>query len=425
MEEFYKLSASAALRRMEAGDLTAEQLAESYLDRILQRDRFLEAWAFVDRDQVLRDARAIDRGPWRGKLHGIPVGIKDVIDTADMPTEYNSPIYRGHRPKADAACVALLKRAGAVILGKTVTTEFANIKAAKTRNPRNVAHTPGGSSSGSAAAVADDMTPLALGTQTAGSVIRPAAYCGVLAIKPTFGTINRTGVKPLSESLDTVGVFARFVDDLGLTLEVLSGRSYLDPDVAAPRIGLCRTGRWLEADAQARANLEHAARCLEGAGATVRDFSLPRGADELVTRHQEIMGFESARALAWEYDNHRSEISAPLTARLEAGWQISAAGYLAARTLTYSCRQQIANAMAEVDFLLTPSSPGEAPATLEITGDSKFNRAWTALGFPCVNLPFGHGANGMPLGLQLVGAYEADMALIAWTKWAAEALAAG
>jgi len=191
MEELYRLSATQALRRLAAGELTAERLARSYLDRIIERDSDVGAWAFVDREQVLRQAREIDDAPWQGKLHGIPVGIKDVIDTAELPTEYNSPIYRGHRPKADAACVALLKRCGAIILGKTVTTEFANIQAANTRNPHNLAHTPGGSSSGSAAAVADHMTPLALGTQTAGSVIRPAAYCGVYAIKPTLGSINR------------------------------------------------------------------------------------------------------------------------------------------------------------------------------------------------------------------------------------------
>ena len=275
MEEPYKLSAAQASRRIEAGDLTAERLAQSCVDRIAERERHIGAWAFLDREQVLRQARVIDRGPWRGGLHGIPVGIKDVIDTAELPTEYNSPIYRGHRPKADAACVALLKRAGAVILGKTVTTEFANIQAAHTRNPRNVVHTPGGSSSGSAAAVADDMTPIALGTQTAGSVIRPAAYCGIYAIKPTFGSINRTGVKPLADSLDTVGVFGRSPEDLGLALETLSAKKYLDLDVAAPRIGLCRTGRWLQADAEARTNLEHAAQRFERAGAIVKDFGLP------------------------------------------------------------------------------------------------------------------------------------------------------
>jgi Asp-tRNA(Asn)/Glu-tRNA(Gln) amidotransferase A subunit family amidase len=422
MEELCRLSATQALRRLAAGELTAERLARSYLDRIIERDSDVGAWAFVDREQVLRQAREIDDAPWQGKLHGIPVGIKDVIDTAELPTEYNSPIYRGHRPKADAACVALLKRCGAVILGKTVTTEFANIQAANTRNPHNLAHTPGGSSSGSAAAVADHMTPLALGTQTAGSVIRPAAYCGVYAIKPTLGSINRAGVKPLAESLDTVGIFGRCPEDLGLTLEVLSSKKYLDLEVSSPRIGLCRTERWHQADADARANFEHAARCLERAGAVVKDMSLPIGANELVDRHQQIMGFESARALAWEFDNFRPALSATLAARLEAGWQVPLAEYVATRALTDSCRQHLANGFAEFDFLLTPSSAGEAPPSIETTGDSKFNRAWTALGFPCVHVPFGQSKHGLPLGMQLVGPYETDMTLIAWAKWAATSL---
>jgi Asp-tRNA(Asn)/Glu-tRNA(Gln) amidotransferase A subunit family amidase len=422
MDELLSLPMTQALRRMESGELTAEQLTTSYLDRVSAHDPRIGAWAFVDPERALEQARITDRGPWRGKLHGIPVGIKDVIDTAEFPTEYNSPIYRGHRPTADAACVALLKRAGAIVLGKTVTTEFANITAAKTRNPRNIAHTPGGSSSGSAAAVADNMVPLALGTQTAGSVIRPASYCGVLALKPTFGSINRTGVKPLSEALDTVGIFARCADDLGLVFEVLSGRKYLDLEVTAPRIGLCRTERWLEASKDARTNFELAARILERAGAVIKDFDLPQGANELVDRHSQIMGFESARALAWEYDNFRAKLSVPLAARLETGWQVPLAEYLTARALAGSTRQQIENDIATVDFLLTPSSAGEAPSSIESTGDSKFNRAWTALGFPCINLPFGQGNHGLPLGLQLVGSGEADMTLIAWAKWVAGTL---
>src|SRR4051812_26232337 len=221
-----ELSAAEAARRIEAGETTSEALAAACLERIAGRDDEVHAWAFIDRSQALAQARALDRMVRRGRLHGVPVGIKDIIDTADLPTEYGSPIYRGHQPKADAACVALLKNAGCLILGKTITTELANNHPAPTRNPHNLEHTPGGSSSGSAAAGADFMVSAALGTQTGGSVIRPAAYCGTFAIKPSFGSINRSGAKFVSESLDTIGIFSRDIEDLALALEVLSGRPF-------------------------------------------------------------------------------------------------------------------------------------------------------------------------------------------------------
>src|SRR5690349_12170991 len=221
-----EISASEAARKLAVSEITSEALVAACLERITARDETVRAWAFIDRAAALAQARTLDRMPRRSRLHGVPFGIKDIIDTADLPTEYNSPIYRGHRPKADAACVTLLRQAGCVILGKTVTTEFANNHPSQTRNPHNRAHTPGGSSSGSAAGVADFMVPAALGTQTGGSVIRPAAYCGVLACKPSFGSINRAGAKFVAESLDTIGVFARSVEDLGLSLEILAGRPF-------------------------------------------------------------------------------------------------------------------------------------------------------------------------------------------------------
>ncbi len=419
-----ELSAAEAARRIEAGDITAEALAAACLERIAARDEEVRAWVFLDRGRALAQARALDRMPRRGRLHGVPFGIKDIIDTADLPTEYNSPIYRGHRPKADAACVALLRQAGCLILGKTVTTEFANNHPSQTRNPHNPAHTPGGSSSGSAAAVADCMVGAALGTQTGGSVIRPAAYCGAFAIKPSFGSINRAGVKFVAESLDTVGIFARSAEDLALALEVLSGRSA--PDFASPpgkpRIGLCRTPRWRDADAATQANLEQAAASLARAGAAVREFDLPAGSEALFDRHKLIMGFESARALAWEYAAFPDEISRTLKPRLDEGWKVSRADYDAMRESARQCRRALAESMREVDFLLTPSAPGEAPASLESTGDPVFNRAWTLLGVPCVTLPHGKGAHGLPLGIQVVGPFDGDMALLGWAHWMALAL---
>ena len=421
----HRLSAAEAARRIARGELTSEALVASCLERIAAREQAVQAWAWLDADLALRQARALDREPARRPLHGVPAGIKDIFDTADMPTEYNSPIYRGHRPKWDAACVALLRRGGCVVLGKTVTTEFAHVHPGKTRNPHNPAHTPGGSSSGSAAAVADHMVPLALGTQTGGSVIRPAAFCGAVGCKPSFNTINRAGLKFAAESLDTIGVFSRSAEDAALGLHVLSGRvlpDFKQTGARKPRVGLCRTPRWRDADAETHAAIERAAAQLAKAGARVADFELPEGGAALFEEHGKIMNYESARALAWEYLNHPDKISATLRPRIEEGWQISREAYDAARSLARDCRRRLADRMADYDFLITPSAPGEAPATLETTGSSVFNRVWTLLGVPCVTLPFGTGPHQVPLGVQLVGPFDGDSALLAWAHWAERAL---
>jgi Asp-tRNA(Asn)/Glu-tRNA(Gln) amidotransferase A subunit family amidase len=420
-----ELSATQAARRMEAGEATSEALAAACFERIDEREADVRAWAFIEREQALAQARALDRTPRRSRLHGVPVGIKDIIDTAELPTEYGSPIYRGHRPKADASCVALLKQAGCLILGKTATTEFANNHPAPTRNPRNLAHTPGGSSSGSAAAVADCMVSLALGTQTGGSVIRPGAYCGTVALKPSFGSINRAGTKFVAESLDTIGLFSRDIEDVSLLLEILSARSIRKDAISGkPRVGLCRTPRWRDADAATQANLEDAAQRLAKAGARVTDFELPPDSDLLFDRHGLVMGFESARALAWEYLNFPGDISATLKPRLDQGWKVTRADYDMLREIARRCRRALAERLRDVDFLLTPSASGEAPASLASTGDPVFNRAWTLFGVPCVTLPYGHGAHDLPLGLQLVGAFDADMALLSWAQWVAAQLPA-
>ncbi len=402
--------------------MKSEALVAACLERIAQRDREVHAWAFVDPERALAEARARDREAPRSALHGVPVGIKDVIDTADVPTEYNSPIYRGYQPKWDAACVALLRRAGCVILGKTATTEFANNHPAPTRNPHNLAHTPGGSSSGSAAAVADRMVPLALGTQTGGSVIRPGAYCGVAACKPSFGSINRAGLKFVSESLDTIGVFSRTVDELAPLLQVLTSRPLTNKQDGKPRIGLCRTPRWSDADGETQANLEGAAQALAKAGAQVRDFDLPKGSDALFDRHAAVMGYESARALGWEQMQFPEQISASLRPRLEAGWRVTRQDYDEVRGIARACRRQLADQLRDVDFLLTPSAPSAAPASLASTGNPVFNRAWTLFGVPCVTLPFGVAGSGLPLAVQLVGAFGQDMVLLEWAKWTAQCL---
>jgi Asp-tRNA(Asn)/Glu-tRNA(Gln) amidotransferase A subunit family amidase len=398
--------------------MKSETMVAACLERIAEREGEVHAWAWINPDQALAQARQRDREAPRSAIHGVPVGIKDVIDTADMPTEYNSPIYRGHQPKWDAACVTLLRRAGCVILGKTATTEFANNHPAATRNPHNLAHTPGGSSSGSAAAVGDRMVPLALGTQTGGSVIRPGAYCGVAACKPSFGSINRAGLKFVSESLDTIGVFAQSAQELGPLLHVLTGRPVSENPSSKPRIGLCRTPRWREADGETQANVERAAQALSKAGARVRDFNLPEGSAALFDRHSAVMGYESARALAWEYTQFPEQISASLRPRLEAGWRVTRQDYDEVRGIARSCRRQLADQLREFDFLLTPSAASAAPASLASTGSPVFNRAWTLFGVPCVTLPFGRAANGLPLAVQLVGAFDQDMVLLEWAKWA-------
>ena len=417
----HKLSAAEAARRIARRELSSEALVSACLERIAAREQEVQAWAFLDTELALKQARALDREPPQGPLHGVPVGIKDIFDTADLPTEYNSPIYRGHRPRTDAACVALLRRAGCVILGKTVTTEFAHVHPAKTRNPHRLTHTPGGSSSGSAAGVADFMVPLALGTQTGGSIIRPAAFCGTVGCKPSFNTINRAGLKFAAESLDTIGLFARSAEDAALGLHVLSGRALPDfkrSPGRKPRVGLCRTPRWRDADPATQAAIEGAAARLAKAGAPVGDFELPQGCAQLFDDHGKIMNYESARALAWEYLNHPDQISDTLRPRIEEGWQLPREAYDAARVLARDFRRRLADRMTECDFLITPSAPGEAPATLETTGSSVFNRVWTLLGVPCVTLPFGTGPSGLPLGVQLVGSFDGDVELLAWAHWA-------
>jgi Asp-tRNA(Asn)/Glu-tRNA(Gln) amidotransferase A subunit family amidase len=294
-----------------------------------------------------------------------------------------------------------------------------------TRNPRNLAHTPGGSSSGSAAAVAERMVPFALGTQTGGSVIRPAAFCGVVGLKPSFGSINRTGVKPVSDTLDTVGILANSVEDAALALELLSSRAA--PDFAAkfpaPRIGFARSSHWKDTDAATQATLESAARRLAAAGAVVSDAALPAAAEALFEAQGLIMNFEAARALGWEQAQHREAISTTLLKRLDEGWAVTREQYDAARQTARDARRQFADLMRGFDLLLTPSARGEAPKGLASTGDSLFNRVWTLLGVPCITLPSGNGANGLPLGIQLVSEMNEDTALLARADWAAKALA--
>ncbi len=421
-----ELGALDAARRICRRELSAEALVRACLARIEEREAVVGAWTHLDADAALAQARALDAGPVRGPLHGLPLGVKDLIDTADMPTAYGSPIYAGHRPAWDAACVASARAAGAVVLGKTVTTEFATYHPGKTANPHNPAHTPGGSSSGSAAAVADFMVPLACGTQTAGSVIRPAAFCGVVGFKPSFGLISRAGVKSLAESLDTIGVFARDVADAALFAGVLAGRDLLPPATPRPpRVGLCRTDEWEQAAPEAKGAFETAATRLAAAGAKVSDIDLPAEFSGLVAAQTEIMAYEAAQALAYETHAHNEQLSTRLRALIAQGVALAPARHDENRLLARRCRQLLADAFRDVDILMAPSAPGEAPAGLAATGNPVFNRIWTLLGTPCVHLPFAQGLCGLPVGVQAVGPRGGDRATLAAAAWAHAALAAG
>jgi Asp-tRNA(Asn)/Glu-tRNA(Gln) amidotransferase A subunit family amidase len=420
------LSVREAAERIAAGRLTAEALVAAFLDRVAAREEVVGAWQHLDREQALATARRRDGEAPRGPLHGVPVAVKDLIDTVDMPTAYGSPIYRGHRPAADASCVALARAAGAVVLGKTVTTEFACFTPGKTANPHNPAHTPGGSSSGSAAAVAAGMAPLAFGTQTAGSVIRPAAYCGVIGYKPSFGLINRTGVKPLADSLDTIGVMARTVEDAAFFVGVLTERPALrrlPPLPAAPRFGLYRTPMWDEAEAATAAALDAARAALERAGAEVAELAIALEHEGLNRAQEQIMGFEIARALAHERLEHSAELSPALAQLLDAGLAVGADAYDRAQAEAAAARDRLPAFFGNCDAVLVPAAPGEAPLGLGATGNPVFNRMWTLLGVPCVTLPAHRGESGLPIGVQLVGRIGDDARLMAAALILEQALA--
>jgi Asp-tRNA(Asn)/Glu-tRNA(Gln) amidotransferase A subunit family amidase len=420
-----ELSATEIVRGIAAREITAAQVVGDCLARIVAREPTVHAFAHVDPELALRQARALDRGPARGALHGVPVGIKDVIDTADQPTEMGSPIYRGHRPATDAACVALLRAAGAVILGKTVTCEFAGMTAGPTVNPHDGARTPGGSSSGSGAAVADLMLPAALGTQTGGSVLRPAAYCGVIGYKPTFGAFNRAGLKFAAESLDTIGLMARTIDDVALVTSVLLGGKPAAPVPlgAAPRIGLCRTPLWDTADPETRHAVEDAAERLARAGATLRDITLPDQFAGLKSAAREtINNYERSKSMAAEWASHRDLISPKLSRCIALGMDMPHAEYLGAIELGERCRAQLPAVFEGLDILLAPCVKGEAPVGLESTGDPGFQAIWTILHVPTMSLPTHRGPSGLPVGIQLVGARYGDQRLFACAKWVWERL---
>jgi Asp-tRNA(Asn)/Glu-tRNA(Gln) amidotransferase A subunit family amidase len=415
-----ELDAWQAARLMAKRELRAVDLLHACLDRIAERNDEVHAFTHLDRAHALVQAHALDKGPVRGLLHGLPIGVKDLFDTIDFPTSYGSPVYGAHRPKVDAAAVALCREAGALVTGKTVTTEFAYFYPGATRNPHDLTRTPGGSSSGSAAAVADSMLPLALGTQTAGSIIRPAAYCGVVGYKPSSGRVPRAGIKSLSETLDTPGGFGRSVRDVALLGAVLTGDARLgtSPDEsAAPRIGLCRTPEWAYAEADTQRAWDTATAALTHVAPALADVALPDDLPDLVALQKEVMAFEMCRALSVERLHHRHQLSLQLQAQLDSGSVISGATHAVNLVRTEIARHRIDALFDRFDVLLAPSAAGEAPVGIDATGDPLFCRGWTLLGLPCVHLPFTRGSNGLPVGLQLVGRWGEDHRLLSSAQW--------
>jgi len=416
-----QLTATEIVAAIDAGRTTCEAVVRACLDRIALRDPDVHAFAHIDPDAAIKQARTLDRSGSHGPLKGVPFGVKDIIDTFDMPTEWGTPIHRGRRPGRDAACVALSRRAGGVLLGKTVTTEFANLHAGPTSNPHDLTRSPAGSSSGSAAAVADMMVPIAIGTQTTGSTIRPASFCGVVGYRPTYGEHRMHGVMEASGSLDTLGILARSVDDVALYRDVLLG---IPPQPIAeidrpPRIGLCRTHVWDEVEPATRALVEDAAQRLDRAGSNVSDAALPEGCERLNEAHRTISSFEFARTFTHEIDRHWHEISETLRGgRLHDGIHGSFDRYLAALEIADSCRRSLDALWDRFDVLLTPAAFGEATVGEFAFAGVLLYQVWTSLHVPAISLPVFKGPNGLPVGLQLIARQRGDRNLFACARWA-------
>jgi Asp-tRNA(Asn)/Glu-tRNA(Gln) amidotransferase A subunit family amidase len=413
-------TATELAEALASGHSTPSAVLEEHLAIIDAWEGEVRAWTYLDREGARIRARGLDRTGDRGPMHGIPFGIKDNIDTADMPTSYGSEIHAGHVPARDAACVACLRLAGANPLGKTVCTEFAHVAPGATRNPWNPAHTPGGSSSGSAAAVASGMVPVAFGSQTTGSVIRPAAYCGVVGYKPTYGDFNVAGMLANTPSFDTLGVMTRCVADLVLVRRAVLDASIPDLGIASlrgARVGLFATP-WIErADAATRRLLETAATTLSRAGARVADFDVGGAFEGLEDANRVVSGYEFARTLAHERRVDSDRLSRALReGRMADGLRVDHAAYAQARERLEWARGQLHSALSEVDFVMTPAAPGTAPQGLHATGSAEFNMAWTTLHVPAITLPVGTGDAGLPLGLQLVARRYADDPLLAFAE---------
>ncbi len=430
-----ELSATAAGEKIRAGEISSEELVQAYLERIDQVDGEIEAWAHLKPEYALDQARALDKhrqeGGAVGPLHGIPVGVKDICDTESLPTENGTILDSGRQPMQDCRVVSLLKEAGAVIMGKTVTTELAVFGPGKTKNPHNPTHTPGGSSSGSAAAVAAYMVPLAIGTQTNGSVIRPASFCGVFGFKPSHGLIPRTGVLKQSPSLDTIGTFARSIEDIALLTELLVAadpgdahtrvrarptlsETFSQEPPMTPRVGFAKTAVWDQAD---EATQEAFAELVELLGDDCIDLPLTEHFDDTIAMHKNIMCAEMAKNYTRYYERDKDKLTDILRQMIEFGETVSAVDYLAAIDGRELLNSGLNSVFDHYDFIITPASTGEAPEGLEATGNPAFNSLWTLCGTPAISLPLMDGPSGLPLGVQVVGPRGDDARLLRNANW--------
>src|SRR5215472_1114489 len=425
--EPHRLPATTLVRLIESGELSAQAVVRSCLERIAEREPVVRAWSHLSGEAAIAAAREIDRTKKNTLLKGVPFGLKDIFDTADMPTTYGSPIYAGWRPANDASAAALPRAAGGILLGKTVTTEFANRHPGPMTNPHDPDFSPGGSSSGSAAAVADFMVPLAIGTQTGGSVIRPAAYCGVVGFKPSFGLFPPAGMRINTETLDTIGIMARSVADIALFRAAIMAIPYEKPATPerAPRLALCRTPHWEKAQPEGRAILEGAAKRLAAAGAEVVEAELPNACgnvSEIQNRHSY---FEAPRNHAPERERHEAQLSPALRhGRIAGGQKLSLDEFRAAWRDAERMRAAASDWAGGFDAILTLPGPGQAPKTLASTGDAIFNGLWTVLHMPCLTMPAGEGPDGLPVGIQLVGKRHADERLLDVALWVESKLGA-
>ena len=415
-----ELTATEIVAAIGEGRTTSEAVVRACLERVAARESQVHAWAHIDPDAALVAARAADNSGKRGPLAGVPFGVKDIIDTFDMPTQWGTPIHKSRQPQRDAACVALSRKAGGVLLGKTVTTEFANLHPGPTRNPHDLTRTPAGSSSGSAAAVADFMVPIAIGTQTTGSTIRPASFCGVFGYRPTYGEHRMHGVMEASGSLDTLGILARSVSDIALYRDVLLGIPPEPmPQVARPHFALCRSHVWNDFEPVTRTLVENAAFRLARAGARVTELTLPAEFELLNDAHRSISSFEFARTFTWEIENHWDEISDTLRGgRLQDGLRGTFQRYIEAKQLAEECRTRLDALMGGIDALLTPAAFGEAPVGMPAFAGVPLFQIWTTLHVPAVSIPVFKGPAGMPIGAQLIGKRHDDRKLFACAQWA-------
>jgi Asp-tRNA(Asn)/Glu-tRNA(Gln) amidotransferase A subunit family amidase len=429
MTEPHELTATEASAKIDAGTLTAEALVESCIERIEAREHSVRAWKYIDVQAARTQAKALDRGPRQGILHGIPFGVKDIIDTATMPTGHGSPIYEGHRPTIDAPCVALSLQSGGVMMGKTVSTEFASRHPGATRNPHNPDYSPGGSSSGSGAAVADKMVPMAFGTQTGGSVIRPAAFCGCVGYKPTYGLFSAAGVKENTRSFDTLGLYGRSIEDVALFRSgvlAINHEPLRDASISDLRVAFCRTMFWDRASTATQNVLETTAETLGKAGATISELTLEGPFEGYEELGRTVTGFEFPRALTFERTHHYELLSDDLKEkRFAQGLKVTFDEYEGALSQLASCRRWLADAFNEFDVILTPSAPDEAPKGLKYTGDPCFNIFATWTYTPSVTLPTNTGPNGLPIGVQLMGPHRQDIRLLEIAKAAFPTIAEG